>query len=65
MTKEKEAKKKDNERYAALIKSASSPSLKTSYRKRKIDTAAGHDRKIEGFKRQIDSAKESLARLKK
>ena len=33
LQKEKDAKKKDNERYAALIKSASSPSSKASYRK--------------------------------
>lgn len=62
MAKEKEAKKSDNERYASLVKSASSPSLKASYRKTKIDRAASHDRQIESYKRQIDSAKASLAR---
>lgn len=62
MAKEKEAKKSDNERYASLIKSASSPSSKASYRKTKIDRAASHDRQIESYKRQIDSAKASLAR---
>ena len=60
VTKEREAKKKDNERYAAYIKSASSPSSKASYRKQKIDHAASHDRNIENLKRQIESAKESL-----
>ena len=35
LLKEKEAKKKDNEYYAKLIKSASSPSSKASYRKSK------------------------------
>lgn len=60
--KEKEAKKSDNERYASLVKSASSPSSKASYRKTKIDRAASHDRQIESYKRQIDSAKASLAR---
>ena len=62
MAKEKEAKKSDNERYAGLVKSASSPSSKASYRKTKIERAASHDRQIESYKRQIDSAKASLAR---
>ena len=62
MAKEKEAKKSDNERYASLVKSASSPSSKASYRKTRIDRAASHDRQIESYKRQIDSAKASLAR---
>jgi hypothetical protein len=64
MAKEKEAKKKDNEGYARLIKSTSSPSSKASYRKNKIDKAAYHDRNIENYKRQIESAKESLKRCK-
>ena len=62
VAKEKEAKKRDNERYAGLIKSASSPSSKASYRKSKIDHAAAHDRKIESLKREIERCKESLAR---
>ena len=65
IAKEKEQKKRDNERYAALIKGASSPSSKASYRKSKIDAAASHDRDIERYKRQIEDAKEALARLKK
>ena len=64
MAKEKEAKKRDNERYASLIKGASTPSSKASYRKNKIDATARHDRNIENFKRQIESAKESLKRCK-
>ena len=60
--KEREAKKKDNERYAGYIKSASSPSSKASYRKSKIDHAASHDRRIESLKREIESAKANLAR---
>ena len=64
LEKEREAKKKDNERYASLIKSASTPSSKASYRKSKIDAAARHDRAIESLKRQIESAKESLKREK-
>lgn len=61
---EKEAKKRDNERFASYIKSASSPSSKASYRKRKIDAAASHDRRIESLKRSLESAKESLKRCK-
>ena len=64
MQKEKEAKKRDNEYYARMIKSATSPSTKASYRKSKIDHAASHDRNIESLKRQIESAKESLKREK-
>lgn len=64
MAREKEAKKRDNERYASMIKGASSPSSKASYRKQKIDKAAYHDRQIESLKRQIESCKESIARYK-
>ena len=65
IAKEKEQKKRDNERYASLIKGASSPSSKASYRKSKIDAAASHDRDIERYKREIENAKEALSRLKK
>lgn len=61
---EKEAKKRDNERFASYIKSASSPSSKASYRKRKIEAAASHDRRIESLKRSLESAKDSLKRCK-
>lgn len=61
LAKEKEAKKRDNERYAGYIKSASTPSSKASYRKQKIDHAASHDHHIESIKRDIERAKESLA----
>ena len=64
IAREKEAKKRDNERYASLIKGASSPTSKASYRKQKIDAAARHDRNIEGYKRQIESAKDSLKRYR-
>ena len=60
ISKEKEAKKRDNENYSRWIKSATSPSSKASYRKSKID----RDRQIEYLKRQIESAKESLKRCK-
>lgn len=59
---EREKKKRDNAHYANLIKGASSPSSKASYRKSKVDAAARHDREIERLKRDIESTKESLAR---
>jgi len=62
LDREREQKKKDNEYYARCIKGASSPSSKASYRKSKIDHAASHDRCIESIKRQIEIAKENLAR---
>lgn len=64
ITKEKEAKKRDNENYSRYIKNASSPSSKASYRKSKVDAAARHDRQIEYLKRQIESAKDSLKRCR-
>lgn len=64
IAREKEAKKRDNERYASLIKGTSSPLSKASYRKNKIDAAARHDRNIESYKRQIESAKDSIKRYK-
>lgn len=62
VAKEREAKKKDNAYYADLVKRATSPSSKASYRKLKIDRAANHDRRIETLKREIERAKDSLAR---
>lgn len=61
---EREAKKKDNERFASYIKSASSPSSKASYRKRKIEAAASHEKHIDSLKRSLESAKDSLKRCK-
>ena len=65
LQKEKDTKKKENERYAALIKSASSPSSKASYRKSKIDHAASHDCQIESIKRSIETCKDNIARERK
>ena len=62
VAKEREAKKKDNAYYADLVKRTTSPSSKASYRKSKIDRAASHDRRIESLKREIERAKDSLAR---
>lgn len=64
IAKEREQKKKDNEYYARMIKGASTPTSKATYRKNKIDKAAYHDRQIENYKRQIERAKESLKRCK-
>lgn len=64
LQKEKDAKKRDNEHYADLVKRASSPSSKATYRKSKIDHAASHDRRIESIKRDIERAKEALKREK-
>lgn len=64
ITREREAKKRDNEYYANRIKSVSSASDKASYRKYKIDKAAYHDRKIEALKKEIERTKEALKRLK-
>lgn len=64
LAKEKEAKKKDNAYYADRVKSSTSTTNKTYYRKMKIEKAAYHSRQIESLKRQIESAKESLKRCK-
>ena len=65
LQKEKEAKKKDNEYYARMVKFSSTPSGKASYRKSKIDRAASHDRQIESLKRQIETCKDNIARARK
>ena len=62
MAKEREAKKKDNAHYADLVKRASTPSSKASYRKSKIDRAASPDRRIESLKREIERTNETLKR---
>ena len=65
LQKEKDAKKKDNEYYARMVKFSSTPSGKASYRKMKIDRAASHDRQIDYIKRQIESCKDNIARARK
>lgn len=64
IAKERETKKKDNAYYTNLIKKTSTPSVKATYRKSKIDRAASHDRRIESLKRDIENAKASLKRIK-
>ena len=65
LQKEKDAKKKDNEYYARMVKFSSTPSGKASYRKMKVDRATSHDRQIESIKRQIESCKDNIARERK
>lgn len=65
MAREKEAMKRDNESYARLIKGASSPSSKASYRKSKIDRAESHKRNIESLKLKIAQAQLNKARASK
>ena len=62
---EKKAKTRDNERYASLVKNASSLNSKTGYRKSKVEYAASHDRKIESIKNAIDACKERIAQERK
>ncbi len=59
---ERMRKKRDNESFARLIKGASTPAAKASYKKRKIDCAATHDRHIENWKLDIERLKVDLAR---
>lgn len=65
MQREKESMKRDNESYARLIKSASTPSSKASYRKSKIDKAEYHKRVIENIKVRIAQAQLNKARASK
>lgn len=56
ITREKEAMKRDNESYARLIKNASTPSGKASYRKSKVDRAEAHKREIARLQTQVAQA---------
>ena len=60
IARERENKKKDNERYAAYIRNASTPSSKATYRKQKVDASARHDREIENLKKRIESYQRSM-----
>lgn len=64
IAKEREAKKKDNAYYAAMIKNTKSLPSKASFRKSKIDRAASHDRTIERLKREVELAREAMKRAK-
>ena len=47
LQKEKDAKKKDNERFAASVKSASTTDRKAYYRRQKVESSARHDKNME------------------
>lgn len=64
LEKERESKKHDNAYYAERIKHESTTRGKASYRKKKVDKAASHDRKIESLKYEIVKAREQLKREK-
>lgn len=65
IAREKESMKRDNESYARLIKGASSPSLKATYRKSKVDKAESHKRNIESLQRQVAQAQLNKTRASK
>ncbi len=65
MAKERAAKKRDNESYARMIKSATSPAGKASYKKSKIDRAESHDRRIERLKLEIARLQVEVTRAPK
>ena len=62
ITKEKEAKKKDNEQYARLIKGSSTITTKAQFRKIKVDRSTYHDRTINNLKAQVERLKEAMKR---
>ena len=62
ITKEKEAKKKDNEQYARLIKGSSTITTKAQFRKIKVDRSASNDRTINNLKAQVERLKEAMKR---
>ncbi|MDE6265354.1 MAG: hypothetical protein K2M11_09460 [Paramuribaculum sp.] len=65
VAREREAMKRDNESYARQIKSASSPTLKATYRKNKVDRQESHKRTIESLQRQIAQAQLNKTRAPK
>lgn len=56
IAREKESMKRDNESYARMVKSASSPSSKAYYRKAKVDKAEYHKRVIAQLQAQVAQA---------
>lgn len=56
VARERDSMKRDNEYYARMIKNASSPSSKASYRKSKIDRSESHKRTIASLQQQIAQA---------
>ena len=65
VARERDSMKRDNEYYARMIKNASSPSSKASYRKSKVDRAESHKRNIESLQRQIAQAQLNKSKASK
>lgn len=65
IAREKEAMKRDNESYARMIKNATSPSSKASYRKSKVDRQESHKRTIASLQQQVAQAQLNKARASK
>lgn len=65
VARERDSMKRDNEYYARMIKNASSPSSKASYRKSKIDRAESHKRTIASLQRQIAQAQLNKSKASK
>lgn len=53
ISRERDAKKRDNESYARMIKGATSAAGKANYRKTKIQKSDDHNRCIERLKQEI------------
>lgn len=64
ISKEREAKKRDNANYSDQIRRATGASSKASLRKTKISRSDYHNRQIESTKRQIESVKRFMKTAK-
>ena len=64
ITRERDAKKRDNEYYARAIRNACSTSSKASYRRSKISASALHDSRIESLKRELERTKDAMRRCR-
>ena len=60
----KDEKKRDSESFAYRIKSASTPQQKASIRQSKITAMDNVNRRIDGFKKDIEDFRERIAQLK-
>lgn len=65
VARERDSMKRDNEYYARMIKNASSPSSKASYRKSKIDRTESHKRTIASLQQQIAQAQLNKSKASK
>lgn len=60
ISKEREAKKRDNANYSDQIRRATGASSKASLRKTKISRSDYHNRQIESLKRQVASVRRAM-----